>query len=111
MHFSASNRATRYSKAELHRIKDSKSARSVPLCVENIRRLDILKAGHSGSMENYEQKIQAFRNLLPSFSANKLDATWLEFLNNYHNSLLNPQFEYTSNGKARKSFWNFSFIS
>lgn len=90
----------RYDKEELKSLKNSQLSQSPPPCLYNpkIIRLNILKytPGHS---EDYEGQMKSFRELLPKLSLSNWSPSILDLLNNYHRSLLYPQFNYTDNSK------------
>jgi hypothetical protein len=88
----------KYDKEELMSLKNSQLSQSPPSCLYNpkIIRLNILKYTPDHS-EDYESQMKSFRELLPKLSLSNWNPSILDLLNNYHRSLLYPQFNYTDN--------------
>lgn len=90
MSFSLQNQLTRYDKAELMALKETKAAQSPPLCEINPRivRLNILnEQNHSEDTEKAENQ-----DLLPALNNNNWDSSNLMALfNNYQKAMLYPQ--------------------
>lgn len=95
----------KYDKEELKSLKNSQLSQSPPSCLYNpkIIRLNILKYTPDHS-EDYESQMKSFRELLPKLSLSNWNPSILDLLNNYHRSLLYPQFNYTDNSKFSSEF-------
>jgi len=91
LQYSNNNALTRYDKAEMMALKETKLAQAPPRCFHdpNMIRLNILKSKQQNSVD-YESQLDAFRAKLQNMTLNSWDPKLMELLNNYHNSLLFP---------------------
>lgn len=106
MYYSSKANVARYDKRELMMLKESRTAQSPPPAFYDPRiiRLNILKYKQTHP-EDYEIQMKEFRELLPNLSQN-WDPKLLELLNNYHRSLLYPNYNYMGNGKTSTATLN-----
>lgn len=91
----------RYDMDELKKLRGARMSQSPPACLYNphIIRLNILKYTNEHP-EDYENQLKSFRELLPKLSMTSWDPKFLDLLNNYHRSLLYPQY---NNSECRRS--------
>lgn len=92
LHFAQNTTLTRYDKAELKSLQDSKQSQSPPQCLYDPRviKLNILKYEEMSHSPDYEEALKIFRDKLQNLTLTSWDPKLLQLLNNYHNSLLFP---------------------
>lgn len=103
MYYSSKTNVARYDKRELMQLKESKTAQAPPTIFYEPRiiRLNILKYNQTHP-DDYQIQMNKFREMLPNLSPT-LNPNLLDLLNNYHRSLLYPNYNYSSNGKTTQS--------
>lgn len=95
--FASKSNVTRYLKLELMMLKNSRTAQTPPLCRydQRIARLNIFKDDPEPSQreEGDSQQTKAFSPQVPNLTINNWDAKVFDHIQNYHRSLMFPQFE------------------
>jgi hypothetical protein len=93
------NTTMRYDMEELRNLRRARMSQSPPPCLYNphIIRLNILKYSTNDHPDDYESQMKSFRELLPKLSMSSWDPKFLDMINNYHRSLLYPQYNNANN--------------